>query len=111
MVLCHGVTDNGLCWTHLAQGLEKDYDLIMYDVRGHGLSDKPETGYTLTELSREMAGLPLLEALDPGFIARTPLYLVDSFGPPPAPGGVAAPRSSMDEEMVARLRSLGYLGD
>jgi pimeloyl-ACP methyl ester carboxylesterase len=72
MVLCHGVTDNGLCWTHLAQELEKNYDLIMYDVRGHGLSDKPETGYTLTELSREMAGF--IESLGlekPGVIGHS----------------------------------------
>jgi N-formylmaleamate deformylase len=38
VVLCHGVTDDGLCWTPLARALESDYDVIMLDARGHGLS-------------------------------------------------------------------------
>ena len=36
VVLAHGVTDNGLCWSPLARELEPDYDLIMVDARGHG---------------------------------------------------------------------------
>lgn len=39
MVLAHGSSDNGLCWTALAKELEDDYDVIMPDARGHGLSD------------------------------------------------------------------------
>ena len=39
MVMVHGITDNGLCWTTLAQELEQDYDIYMLDARGHGLSD------------------------------------------------------------------------
>ena len=38
LVLSHGLTDNGLCWTRLAQALEADFDLIMLDARGHGES-------------------------------------------------------------------------
>ena len=45
LVLSHGFTDNGLFWTDLAHALEKDYDVIMYDLRGHGFSDAPQTGY------------------------------------------------------------------
>jgi Flp pilus assembly protein TadD len=60
-------------------------------------------------ISREMPGLPRLAALDRDFVMKTPLFAVDSFGPPEETGGPAAPRSSMDEEMMARLRSLGYL--
>jgi len=41
LVLAHGFTDDGLCWLRLARVLEKDYDLIMYDAWGHGLSDGP----------------------------------------------------------------------
>ena len=29
LVLAHGLTNNGLCWTHLVHGLEADYDLVM----------------------------------------------------------------------------------
>lgn len=36
LVLSHGLTDNGLCWSRLARALEADFDLIMLDGRGHG---------------------------------------------------------------------------
>lgn len=39
IVMVHGVTDNGLCWTTLTWKLEKDYDIYMVDTRGHGLTD------------------------------------------------------------------------
>ncbi len=38
LVLVHGFSDNGLCWTPVARDLESDYDVIMPDMRGHGLS-------------------------------------------------------------------------
>jgi len=39
IVMVHGVTDNGLCWTNLARELQDDYDIYMVDTRSHGLSD------------------------------------------------------------------------
>jgi len=57
IVLAHGITDNGLCWTPVAEQLQADYDLIMYDARGHGLSEKAETGYTNTILAEDLAAL------------------------------------------------------
>lgn len=39
IVMVHGVTDNGLCWTTLTEELQDDYDIYMLDTRGHGLSD------------------------------------------------------------------------
>ena len=62
LVLSHGITDNGLCWTRLAQFLEPDYDVIMYDARGHGLSDAPQEGYSYTDMAADLAGL--IQALD-----------------------------------------------
>ncbi len=41
IVMAHGVSDNGLCWTTLTQKLQGDYDIYMVDARGHGLSDPP----------------------------------------------------------------------
>jgi N-formylmaleamate deformylase len=38
LVLAHGVTDDGLCWTPVAAALAPDYDVIMVDARGHGRS-------------------------------------------------------------------------
>lgn len=57
VVLAHGFSDAGLCWTPVAQALEADYDLIMMDARGHGLSDAPETGYTLTDMAGDLRGI------------------------------------------------------
>jgi pimeloyl-ACP methyl ester carboxylesterase len=57
LVLSHGATDSGLCWTRVARVLESDYDVIMPDARGHGLSDAPETGYTSADHAADLAGL------------------------------------------------------
>jgi pimeloyl-ACP methyl ester carboxylesterase len=55
LVLSHGATDNGLCWTHLARALEADYDVIMPDARGHGLSDAPEDDYSTGARAADLA--------------------------------------------------------
>jgi pimeloyl-ACP methyl ester carboxylesterase len=39
IVMVHGITDIGLCWTTLTRRLEEAYDIYMLDTRGHGLSD------------------------------------------------------------------------
>ena len=62
LVLNHGATDNGLCWTPVARALEADYDVIMPDARGHGLSAAPEEGYGAGEQAADLAGL--IEALE-----------------------------------------------
>jgi len=33
LVLVHGFSDNGLCWTPTAHDLESEYDVIMPDMR------------------------------------------------------------------------------
>ena len=38
VILVHGFSDNGLCWTAVARELEKTYDVIMPDMKSHGLS-------------------------------------------------------------------------
>jgi UDP-N-acetylglucosamine 3-dehydrogenase len=57
LVLCHGYSDNGLCWTPVARALEADFDVIMYDARGHGLSDAPDTGYSTADQAADLAAL------------------------------------------------------
>lgn len=34
--MAHGVTDYGLNWVSVADKFHTDYDIIMYDARGHG---------------------------------------------------------------------------
>jgi N-formylmaleamate deformylase len=57
VVLAHGFSDDGLCWTPVAQILETDYDVIMVDARGHGRSDAPEEGYSPVEMAADLAGV------------------------------------------------------
>lgn len=57
LILSHGFTDNGLFWTDMAHALEKDYDVIMYDLRGHGFSDAPQTGYNVDDYVADTVGL------------------------------------------------------
>ncbi|MFT4037017.1 MAG: alpha/beta hydrolase [Thermomicrobiales bacterium] len=57
VVLAHGVTDNGLCWSPLARELENDYDLIMVDARGHGASEGPAGRYGPDVQAEDLAGL------------------------------------------------------
>lgn len=40
LILVHGFTDNGLCWTPVARALEDSFDVIMPDMVGHGLSSR-----------------------------------------------------------------------
>jgi pimeloyl-ACP methyl ester carboxylesterase len=56
LVLAHGFSDDGLCWTPVARALENDYDVIMVDARGHGLSQATEEGYGNVEQAADLAG-------------------------------------------------------
>ena len=47
LVLAHGFTDNGMCWLPVAQALSVDYDVILPDARGHGLSSRVTPGQPL----------------------------------------------------------------
>jgi pimeloyl-ACP methyl ester carboxylesterase len=44
LVLAHGFSDDGLCWSSLARAPEAEWDVVMVDARGHGLSELPEDG-------------------------------------------------------------------
>jgi pimeloyl-ACP methyl ester carboxylesterase len=57
LVLLHGLTANGACWTDLAYSLEKKYDIIMPDARGHGESSVPDYGYRYEDHANDVIGL------------------------------------------------------
>ncbi|HNQ89090.1 MAG TPA: alpha/beta hydrolase [Verrucomicrobiota bacterium] len=57
LVLAHGITDYGLNWASLAERFEGEYDIIMYDARGHGYSDKPDGPYDLATHVADLVGL------------------------------------------------------
>jgi len=59
-------------------------------------------------MSREFSTGPLIEALDPRFSTRYPLRYVASYGPPSTASATRAGQP-LDQEMIDRLRSLGYV--
>lgn len=44
LVLSHGLTDNGLCWSRFARAMAGEYDIVMLDARGHGASSRMPIG-------------------------------------------------------------------
>src|SRR5665648_106472 len=54
VVLLHGLADYGLSWTRFPLFLEPSYDVVMVDLRGHGMSAKPETGYQAEEMADDI---------------------------------------------------------
>ena len=74
VVLLHGLMTNGACWTPLARELEKDYDVVMPDARGHGNSGAPDHGYRYDILAADVVSL--IDALG----LATPVVLGHSMG-------------------------------
>jgi pimeloyl-ACP methyl ester carboxylesterase len=57
LVMAHGSSDDALCWTNLARELTDRYDVIMFDARGHGLSDPPTAADAVDVQVEDLAGL------------------------------------------------------
>ncbi|MCX7681340.1 MAG: alpha/beta fold hydrolase, partial [Anaerolineae bacterium] len=92
LVLAHGFSDNGLCWTPVARALEWEYDIIMYDARGHGLSEATEDGYTDMDRAADLAGL--IQALG----LHKPAIIGHSMG-----ASTAALTAALYPELVGKL--------
>ncbi len=60
-VISHGFTDDGYCRLDLARELAEDFDVVLYDARGHGRSDAPTESYGPAERAADLLGL--LDAL------------------------------------------------
>ena len=77
VVFFHGlVMDNLSSWYFtVANRVAKKCEVVLYDMRGHGRSERPDSGYTVRDLTTDLA--ELLDALD----IRKPVGLVgNSFG-------------------------------
>lgn len=55
LLLLHGFMDSALTWLRAARILEKDYDVIMPDTRGHGYSERLAGDYSPELLSQDAA--------------------------------------------------------
>jgi pimeloyl-ACP methyl ester carboxylesterase len=75
VVLVHGITGNLAVWhLKLVPALADRYRLLTYDLRGHGLSDTPATGYSLDDMADDL--LRLLDALE----VERPVVVGHSYG-------------------------------
>lgn len=57
LLLLHGLADNSLVWSSLSDFLASDYHIIAPDLRGHGDSCKPETGYRFVDYINDLEAL------------------------------------------------------
>jgi len=57
LVLLHGLTGSGVCWSPLARVLEAEFDVVMPDARGHGYSSTPLNGYRYEDHAGDVVGL------------------------------------------------------
>jgi len=55
--LCHSIgTDHGM-WAQQAEALLPYFQVLRYDIRGHGASDAPAGDYSIEQLGRDVIGL------------------------------------------------------
>jgi pimeloyl-ACP methyl ester carboxylesterase len=57
MLLIHGFPQNWWSWHRVMPALGEHYTLVVPDLRGIGLSDRPPTGYDKTQLSADLYGI------------------------------------------------------
>lgn len=58
IILMPGLTANAHCFDGLVQaGLSRHFRVLALDLRGRGLSDKPQTGYTMADHAADVIGL------------------------------------------------------
>ena len=70
VVLVHAVTGNQAVWvfTGLIDALAADFRVTSYDLRGHGASDRPPTGYTSAAMADDLVGLHAALGLGPAYL-------------------------------------------
>jgi len=72
VVLLHGLTGSGACWTPLARALEGEFDVVMPDARGHGGSSAPDRGYGYDDHANDVIGfIRCLELSRPALIGHS----------------------------------------
>ena len=57
LLLLHGMADHALVWSSLGDYLSSNYQVIAPDLRGHGESGKPATGYHFQDYIGDLRAL------------------------------------------------------
>jgi pimeloyl-ACP methyl ester carboxylesterase len=75
VVMVHGITGNLAVWhLHLVPALSERFRTLTYDLRGHGYSDTPPSGYSPDAMASDL--LDLLDALE----IERPVVIGHSYG-------------------------------
>ncbi len=57
IVFLHPFTTNRYIWSNQIFTFARDHKVIVVDERGHGLSDKPESGYAISEMAADVVAI------------------------------------------------------
>ena len=70
VILIHAFTSNLAIWmlTGIVESLTSRFRVTMYDIRGHGMTDVPATGYSSDVLARDLQRLHQALQLEPAFV-------------------------------------------
>ncbi len=81
IVLLHGLSATADTWHQVAEHFYQNYQVIAFDLRGHGQSDQPENGYDLVTIAEDVIqgmaalGLGQVALVGHGWGARVALTL------------------------------------
>jgi pimeloyl-ACP methyl ester carboxylesterase len=74
LILLHGIGSRGISWLPILEPLSARFQLVVPDLRGHGDSDKPSTGYLVSDYVAD------LDALIAALRLRRPVIVGHSLG-------------------------------
>ncbi|MEE8471455.1 MAG: alpha/beta hydrolase, partial [Dehalococcoidia bacterium] len=57
LIFVHGLFDDSSVWNAQAELFSADHQVIVYDLRGHGMSDKPKGNYSMQTLADDLHAL------------------------------------------------------
>ncbi len=110
LVLIHGLATNRAFWYATAVALQDRYRVTIFDLRGHGYSERPESGYRATDFAEDT--LRLMDSLS----VKNAAFVGHSYGGAAALelAGLAPSRVThlgLIDTRVARLQPLMRLHD
>ncbi len=73
VIFLHSGGGNLVMWQGVVPYFQKDYRLVLVDLRGHGRSDKPPTGYHIDDMAGDVVGIMAHLKLDQAYIVGSSL--------------------------------------